>query len=104
VSVVRPDLSGAGLGSLEPGTVDSRSGLRWAPTLLSAGEGAAMNQARPEFGGRSLSDSGLSKHLDVLTAENRALDERLIRENNERLITEYIRRMWRESDAKTARV
>jgi len=42
-----------------------------------------------------LSDPGLSKHLDVLTAENRALDEKIIREEREQredAVTRYLRR------------
>jgi len=54
-----------------------------------------MNNPHPEFGGRRLSDPGLSKHLDVLTAENRALDEKIIREEREQredAVTRYLRR------------
>ena len=57
-----------------------------------------MNIPRAEFGGRALTDPGLSKQLDVLTTENRALDERLIRERNEEIYLRAVRNFWLRTD------
>jgi len=63
-----------------------------------------MNNPHPEFGGRRLSDPGVSQQLDTMTAEDRIspmLERRkYLRRESDRKAAEYVRRFYEETDVK----